>query len=550
MHRGSDGAGVSRPGVHSAWCRCTCRKSYMFRKRERDMKKLRRNTAVLLAVLSALTVALSGCGAGSKAGKGSSVTVGIANDIDSLDPNKTVSAGTREVLFNIYEGLVKPDKDGNLVPAVASAYTISDDATTYTFTIRDGVKFQDGSTVTADDAVYSIERCADASSGNPLAPAFSQIDSVTAPDSRTVVVKLKDANSDFLSYLTTAIVPKADTDLNSKPIGTGPYKVVSRSPQESIVLQKFSDYWGNSLTDTKGTGATPASIENITLKIITDPAMLVTDLKGGAVDLMIHMNATQTAQLGSGFTVAEGTMNLVQALYLNNKVAPFDKKEVRQALCYALDRKPVFEAVSDGKGTAVGSSVYPSYKKYFMPELADAYATDTAKAKELLAKAGYPDGFTFTITVPSNYQQHIDTAQVLSEELKQIGVTAEIRQVEWETWLSDVYQNRNYDATVIGVDASTLSAPALLGRFVSTASDNFTNYSNADYDSTYAEAVSSTDDTAKTEDYKKCEQILSDDAANVYIQDLPDFVGMNSRVSGYTFYPLYVMDLSALKLAQ
>jgi peptide/nickel transport system substrate-binding protein len=185
-----------------------------------------------------------------------------------------------------------------------------------------------------------------------------------------------------------------------------------------------------------------------------------------------------------------------------------------------------------------------------MPELADAYATDTAKAKELLAKAGYPDGFTFTITVPSNYQQHIDTAQVLSEELKQIGVTAEIRQVEWETWLSDVYQNRNYDATVIGVDASTLSAPALLGRFVSTASDNFTNYSNADYDSTYAEAVSSTDDTAKTEDYKKCEQILSDDAANVYIQDLPDFVGMNSRVSGYTFYPLYVMDLSALKLAQ
>jgi peptide/nickel transport system substrate-binding protein len=183
-----------------------------------------------------------------------------------------------------------------------------------------------------------------------------------------------------------------------------------------------------------------------------------------------------------------------------------------------------------------------------MPELADKYPTDTEKAKQLLSEAGYPDGFSFTITVPSNYQQHVDTAQVLSEEFKKIGVNVTIKGVEWETWLNDVYQKRDFDATVIGVDASTLSAPALLSRFVSTATDNFINYSNAEYDKTYAQAAASTDDAVKTESFKKCEQILSDDAANVYIEDLPDLIGMNSRVTGYTFYPLYVCDLSGLKL--
>ena len=132
-------------------------------------------------------------------------------------------------------------------------------------------------------------------------------------------------------------------------------------------------------------------------------------------------------------------MNLVQALYLNNGGKPFDDVRVRQALCYCIDPQQILNLTSDGKGTVIGSSMFPAFGKYYMPELADNYPVDIDRAKELLTEAGYPDGFEMQITVPSNYQQHIDTAQVIVEQLKQIGVDAKINLVEWNTWLSETY---------------------------------------------------------------------------------------------------------------
>jgi len=305
------------------------------------------------------------------------------------------------------------------------------------------------------------------------------------------------------------------------------------------VMEKFDDYWG-----------TPANIKDVTFKICANADSVVMDLKGGSIDMYLRLTSAQVDALDDNFTVDEGTMNLVQALYLNNAVEPFNNPKVRQALCYAINPQEIMDMVSGGKGTELGSSMYPSFKKYFMTDLNDVYNQNIEKAKELLTEAGYPDGFTFTITVPSNYTQHVDTAQVLAEEFKAIGVTANINLVEWETWLSDVYAARNYDATVIGVDASSLTASALLGRFVSTADDNFTNYSNATYDETYAKALAETDDTAKTKLYQECLTILADDAANVYIQDLPEFVAYNKKYAGYVFYPLYVQDISKMYIVK
>ena len=212
----------------------------------------------LVFVLCALTITLCGC-AGDKAGEESSseITIGIPQDLDdSLDPHvvsSTGSAGTREVLFNVFEGLVKPDSDGNLVPAVASDKTVSEDGKTYTFTLRENVKFHDGSLVTTEDVIYSIERCADASSGEPLVPAFSNIESITAPDEKTVVIQLAEADTEFMAYMTAAIIPKSNADPDKNPIGTGPYMYVSRSPQEEVVLNRFDEYWGEK-----------ANIENVT----------------------------------------------------------------------------------------------------------------------------------------------------------------------------------------------------------------------------------------------------------------------------------------------
>lgn len=497
---------------------------------------------VFLSVLLTLTIALSAC-SGDKADDSSksdesSITIGIPQDIeDSLDPHAAVAAGTEEILFNIFEGLVKPDSDGNLVPAVASDYKIEDEGKTYTFYLREGVKFHDGTPVTVEDIKYSIERCADTSGeGTLLVSAFSNIESVEIVDEKTVSIHLMNADTDFLSELTSAVIPAWNEDPAGNPIGTGPYRYVSRVVQDSIQLEKFEDYWG-----------TPANITNITLKVIADSDMIVTNLKSGAIDMFCRISTDQANELaGTEFDVYEGTMNLVQAMYLNNAFEPFADVRVRQALCYAVDAQAILDLAFDGKGTVIGSSMFPAFGKYYMPELSNAYPRDVEKAKALLAEAGYEDGLSFTITVPSNYQQHVDTAQIIVEQLKEVNVNASINLVEWETWVNDAYVGRQFEATVVGVDASTLSARALLERFNSDNGKNFINFNSAAYDEAYQAALASTDDAEQTAYYKTCEQVLSDEAANVYIQDMASLVALNNRYGGYVFYPMYVQDFAKL----
>ena len=147
-------------------------------------------------------------------------------------------------MFNVFEGLMKPTSDGDLTPAIAESYTLSDDQKTYTFTLRQGVKFHNGETVTADDVVYSIQRCADATAGEPLVPAFKAIESVEKVDDQTVAITLKAPDNEFLAYLTTAILPADYDQQDTAPVGTGPFKFISRTAQDSIVLEKFDEYWG------------------------------------------------------------------------------------------------------------------------------------------------------------------------------------------------------------------------------------------------------------------------------------------------------------------
>lgn len=515
------------------------------------MKKATR-TIALVCALTMLVAALCGCSGGSPAETtpsqevsstgtpvaGGEITVGIAQDLDeSLDPHSMVAAGTREVLFNVFEGLVKPDSEGNLIPAVASDYTVSESGDTFTFTLREGVQFHNGAQVTVGDVVYSISRAAGLDTGEPLMSELSSIVSVEATDDKTVVITTSEPSIEILASLTAAIIPEG-SDPADGLIGTGPFQFVSRTPQVEFVLEKFDGYWGQG-----------AYLDKVTYRIIESADTLVMSLKSGAIDLVAHLTAAQAAEL-TEFTVLEGTMNLVQALYLNNAVAPFDDVRVRQALCYAVNKQEIMDFIADGRGTALGSSIYPAFEKYFLPELADAYSQDIEKAKELLTEAGYGDGFTMTITVPSNYQPHIDTAEVLVQQLAAIGVTATIELVEWTSWLTDVYQGRNFQSTVVGFDAATMTARALLERWGSDASNNMINFSNAEYDETLAQALASTDDAEQTELYKRCETILSEEAANVYIQDLCDLVAMNPALGGYEFYPIYVMDMSTIYYMQ
>lgn len=512
----------------------------------------------LLALFLALVMVgavLPGCGDGSKDPggqgnngktgepvKGGEITVGIAQDLDdSLDPHQTVAAGTREVLFNIFEGLVKPNSDGEMIPAVAEKYTLSEDGTTYTFTLREGVKFHNGQAVTAEDVVYSINRCAAVPEGQekPLVAAFSAVKSVEALDEKTVAVTIAQRDLEFISYMTAAIIPADYENQDTAPVGTGPFRFVSRTPQQDFVMERFEDYWG-----------APAWLDKVTYKICENADALVMNLNGGSIDLCAHLTSAQASQLNQNFQVLEGTMNLVQAIYLNNQAKPFDNQLVRQALCYAIDRQGIMDMVADGHGTAVGSSIYPAFTKYFLPELVDKYPHSVEKAKELLAQAGYPNGFDMTISVPNNYQPHMDTAEVVAEQLREAGIRVTIQPVEWSTWLDTIYNGRQFQATVVGVDAANMTARAMLERFTSDYGKNFINYNNPAYDALFQQAINAQDEATQTDLYKQMEAMLADTAANVYIQDLCDLVAMRQDLGGLKFYPIYVLDLSTVYLTQ
>lgn len=471
--------------------------------------------------------------------QGGEIVVGIAQDLgDSLDPYQIVAAGTREVLFNVYEGLVKPNSDGEFIPAVASSVTHSDDGLTYTFPLREGVLFHNGAAVTMDDVIKSFETCAATTVDTALAAALSNVQSVQASeDGSAVVITLKEASPDFLSYVSSVYIsPAGYTQGATQPVGTGPFRYVSRSVQENVILEKFADYWG-----------TPAYLDKVTYQIYEDATAMMNSLGAGAIDLVAHLSVDQAATLeGTDYKVLDGTMNLVQALYLNNAEAPFDNEQVRQALCWAIDVDEILQLTEDGYGVKIGSSIYPAFTKYFDASLADTYGYDVEKAKELLTQAGYPDGFSMTITVPSNYTPHMNTAEVIVEQLARVGITATISPVEWETWLSEVYSGRNFQSTVVGFDAAALSAGALLDRWVSDNGKNMINYNNAQYDQLMAQAAACADDAEQTQLYKDAAKVLADTAANVYIQDMADFVAIKQDLDGFQFYPLYVMDMATI----
>ncbi len=467
------------------------------------------------------------------------IVIGIAQDLDqSLDPHYTVAAGTKEVMFNVFEGLVKYDPNGDTIPAVASDVQISEDGLTYTFTLRDGIKFHNGDVVDLDDVIYSIQRCKDDPNVNPqTSTGLACISELAKDGDNKLVMTLSEPNTQLMSLLTLAIIPADYDKQDTAPVGTGPYKFVSRTAQESVVLEKFADYWG-----------TPGNIDKVTYKINESVQGLIMGLESGAIDLVSHMTSSNVTELDkNNFNIEQGNMNLVQALYLNNAKAPFDNEQVRQALCYAVDRQGILDMAFDGYGSLIGSNVFPSFTKYFDESLTNYYAPDTAKAKELLTQAGYPDGFDMTITVPSNYQPHVDTAEVIAEQLKEVGINATLKPVEWNTWLEETYNAREFEATVIGLTADPLTARSLLERFTSTAHNNFINYNNEEYDALFAKAITTYDDEEQTGIYKEMEKNLTEHAASVYIQDMADLIAVRKGLTGVTFYPLYVLDVSTLK---
>jgi len=491
------------------------------------MGNIKKFLPVFFLLLAGLLSALAG-----KETKISELRFGLLSEPATLDPLSLANtADSRSVLFNVYEGLVRPDTSGALLPASAESWTISGDALVYTFTIREGLKFHDNTPVTAGDVEFSIEQAAIANF-----TGIRQIEKIETNGTRVIKITLSAPDPDFLPYLTFGIVPKNNADRERNPVGTGPFKIENYIPQQQLVLARNPNYWRSDLP----------KLDKVTLLFTGDTNGLYTGLEGGNISgAMIPGDIANRLDLRK-YEIVTGYSNSIQMLALNNNIKPFDDIRVRQAINYAVDALEIIETAFNGQGEPSGSPLIPGLKHYYNDALKNPYPVDLAKARSLLAEAGYANGFSLEIKVPSNYTMHIDTAQVIVNQLARINVSASIRLVDWATWLSDAYRNRNYEATIISLDGSTLSPQSFLARYVSSSGSNFINYKNENYDRIYARALGEVDESARIRLYKEAQKIISDDSPAVFIQDIYAYQVYSGGFRGAQTYPLYVLDFSSI----
>ncbi|NLJ70666.1 MAG: ABC transporter substrate-binding protein [Clostridiaceae bacterium] len=465
--------------------------------------------------------------------QGGSVIVGITQELDSLDPYLAAAAGTKEVIYNFFDGLVKLMPDGTFEPALAESFDFSDDATEFTFKIRTGVKFHNGDDLTLDDVVYSLERAAGMlpDSEAALIPQLAIIESVSADtEAGTVTVKLKESDADFITYMTLAIIPQDYTEQAQKPIGTGPFIFTEYKTQTHLKMKRNPDYWRDRT----------AYLDEVTFMIVPDADAAIMDLQEGNFDIFPYLTIDKAELLKDKYDFIAADSNMVQIWGLNNQRAPFDDPVVRKAINMAIDKQMLIDAVTFGEGRVLESGMAPPMQDYYNADLTSPYNPE--EAKSMLEEAGYQD-LKIEITVPGDYVIHVQTAEVLAEQLKQIGVTAEVKTVDWGTWLSDVYMGRNYDSTVIALTFDYVAPATVLRHYYSKSDNNFINFVSTEFDELYEAALSETDHAKRVELYHQMQKILQDDAASVFLQNPGTQTAVIKTLGGYTTYPQYVQDM-------
>lgn len=468
------------------------------------------------------------------------VRIAMATEVDNLDPYQSAATDTSSMMDNVFDGLLDTDEKGELIPNLAESYDISEDGLTYTFTLREGVKFHDGSDLTADDVVYSYSKLAGLTTGEPMSSKFAGVSAVEAKSDFEVVVTLKEINSSFLATNIAAIVPSDYEEQSTKPIGAGPFKFKEYKPGQELVLVKNEDYYLEGKT---------AKVDEVQFKIMPDTESSILAMQAGEIDVLPGVSEQGLLQLGDAVEVVTGPQNMVQIMGLNNSFEPLNDVRVRQAINFAVDKDIIIDTVSEGKATKLGSNFSPAMDFYFEEGLDEYYATDLDKAKELMADAGYADGFDLQLTVPSEYQFHVDTAQMIASQLQQININVKIETIEFSTWLERVYTNAEYESTIISFTGK-LDPQEVVGRFVSDFSKNFVKFNNADFDEVISKATKETDENVKADFYKAAQRILTEEAASVFIMDPNRSIAMANGLTGFKMFPVQKFNLEDLEFTE
>ena len=435
------------------------------------------------------------------------LVIGMSLEPPVLDPTKNAAAAIREVTTpSIYESLGRIDRNGAIGPGLAESWNISEDGKEYVFKIRQGVKFHDGEALDSSIVKFSLDRLFAADSTNPAKSLYTDIDKVEAVDPATVRITLKTANS-YLLYniaLCDAAIqhPKSAPTNDKHPVGTGAFMFKERKEGDSITLVKSPTY------------RDPGSIKlnTVIFKIVKDPSAQVNALMAGDIDAFPGFQAPELVERlkkDPRFVVVIGTTEGEVILATNNAKKPYNDLKVRQAIAHALNREELISAES-GYGVPIGSHFAPHNKAYI--DLTKTYPFDIAKAKALLAEAGYPNGFEASLKLPPvGYAQR--AGEVLANQLGKIGIKVSISQLQWPQWLSEVFKEKNYDLTVVAhTEANDIDRYARDGYYW--------NYNSREFKAKWREVVAATDFAKRDELLKDCQRIIARDAVNGYLYQL------------------------------
>ncbi|MCF7625197.1 MULTISPECIES: ABC transporter substrate-binding protein [Bacillaceae] len=525
---------------------------------------MKKTLALLLTGILALSLALAGCSSstskekddgkgGSSEAKGGVLIYGKGGDAVGLDPAIVTDGESFIVTQQIFETLVKYGEDDTEIKSgLAKSWEVSDDAKTYTFKLETGIKFHDGTDFNADAVVKNFQRWAQSKDEGKFAYYASMfggfegdeghvIKEVKAIDASTVEFTLNRPQAPFLKNLampTFAIaspdgIEKEGDDFTKNPSGTGPFKFKSWKPGDTIEVVKNDDYWQDGLP----------KLDGVTFKVIKDNSARLNAAIKGEIDLMDGLNPSDISKVTGDekLQIFERASMNVGYFAFNVEKAPFDKKEVRQAISHLINKKEIIDNFYEGTAEPAKNPIPPSVSGY--NDKIEDYDYDVEKAKELLKKAGLEDGFKmdlWAMPVPRPYMPDGQkVAEAIQASLKQVGIEANIVSYEWAAYLEKV-QAGEAQSFMMGWTGDNGDADNFLYTLLdkdNIGSNNYARYANDEVHELLIEAQSTADEAKRNELYGKAQEIIHDEAPWVpLVHSLPQLAG-SKTVKGFVPHP-------------
>ncbi|HZW98846.1 MAG TPA: ABC transporter substrate-binding protein [Trueperaceae bacterium] len=458
------------------------------------------------------------------------ITMAMAAQPDTLDPQVTSATAAFQVSKSIYDTLVEVDRNGDIVPALAQSYEVAEDSLSYTFHLTEAT-FHDGTALDAQDVVATLQRMLDPETASPKLSEFAAITGVEATDDRTVVVSLSQPAPALIASLASgwgAILPsekiESGHDFGNQPVGTGPFAFVEWQRDNSVTLNAFADYYQGA-----------PQVDQVVIRFVPDSAVQLQGLTTGEFDVIDTVASADQATIESNADLAlvRDPSGLALVAAINTRREALADPRVRQAFNHAVDSQTVLD-VAYGGGTPIGT--FMEAGSPWMPDSIEPFAYDPERAQELLNEAG-ASGLSLDMALPQPYENHIQAGQMIQDYLSDVGVSAEIRIVEWGVWLSDVYGGaHDYDLTVIG-HTGKLDPTGRLDGYA-TEADNYPGFDDPEMAAWLESGSQETDPDARRQVYTNVLQRMHDGAPFIYI-GTPDRVhARKASLEGFWITPM------------